>query len=261
MVLVKTTLTCEIGPVATRKRESVPDYDPRAFPPVAVTVDIVVLTLDCQQLSVLLIQRGEEPCRGKWALPGGFIRPSETLEEAAARELREETGVQAAGYLQQFGAYGDPKRDPRMRIVTVAYVAMLRKIGPIVAGSDAARAKVFPVDDLLRPRSPRLLAFDHRQILADGVRHARKTLASTSLATEFVGPEFTISELRTVYEATLGRRLDPGNFRRKVLATKGFVEPTGKRVTPTEAGGKPADVYRVKKPRTIVTLDPPLVSL
>lgn len=247
--------------MATRPRKSPPGYDPRAFPPVAVTVDVVVLTLERQKLSVLLIERGEEPYRGTWALPGGFIREDETLDAAAARELREETGVEVAGYLQQLGAYGDPDRDPRMRVVTVAYVAILRDVGPITAGTDAARAKLFPVDALLRPRPSRTLAFDHKRILADGVRHARQAIASTSLATELLGPEFTISELRAVYEAVLGRPLDPGNFRRKVLATKGFVVPTGKRVTPTEAGGKPADVYRITNAKMIVPLEPPIASV
>jgi 8-oxo-dGTP diphosphatase len=148
-----------------------------------------------------------------------------------------------------------------MRVVTVAYVAMLRDLGPIVAGTDAARARIFPVDALLRPRPARTLAFDHKRILADGVQHARKAVASTSLATELLGPEFTLSELRAVYEAVLGRSLDPGNFRRKVLATKGFVVPTGKRVIPTEAGGKPADVYRVKNTTRIVPLEPPIASV
>jgi 8-oxo-dGTP diphosphatase len=247
--------------MAPRSRKSPPGYDPHAFPPVAVTVDIVVLTLEHQKLSVLLIERGEKPYRGTWALPGGFIREDETLDAAAARELREETGVLAAGYLQQLGAYGDPNRDPRMRVVTVAYIAMLRDVGPIAASTDATRAKVFPVDALLRPRPSRTLAFDHKQILADAVHHARKAIASTSLATEFLGPEFTISELRAGYEAVLGRPLDPGNFRRKVLATKGLLVPTGKRVTPTEAGGKPAEVYRAKNAKMIIPLEPSLASM
>jgi 8-oxo-dGTP diphosphatase len=230
-------------------------YDPGAFPPVAVTVDVVVLTLSERKLQALLVERGAEPYRGAWALPGGFIHPDETLEQAAARELREETGVEAAAHLEQFGAYGDPGRDPRMRIVTVAYLAILRDVGTLVAGTDAARAELVPVQDVLAGEPSRTLAFDHRRILEDGIARAREKLASTSLATAFIGPEFTLSDLRSVYEAAWGVELDPGNFRRKVLSIEGFVEPTGRRVSASPVGGKPAETYTSDG---IVPLHPPL---
>ena len=225
-------------------RPSVPaGYDPDAFPRVAVTVDVVVLTLQ-ERLRVLLVERAAEPWRGVWALPGGFVRPDETLEEAAARELREETGVDASAHLEQIRAYGDPGRDPRMRVVTVSFLAVLPEIGAVTAGTDAARAELVPVDELLGRQPTRRLAFDHDVILADAVEHAREKLSTTSLATAFVGPEFTLGDLREVYEQAWGVDLDPANFRRKVLATENFVIPTGRRASSGPEGGKPAETYR-----------------
>lgn len=231
-------------------------YDPSAYPPFAVTVDIVVLTIVDRRLHVVLVRRRSDPFAGAWALPGGFVHIDEGLDEAAARELREETGVDAAAFLDQFRAYGDPGRDPRMRVVTIAYLAFLREVPPLVAGSDAADAQLVPVYDVLGAREQLPLAFDHRTILADGVAAARAKLESTSLAAALVGPEFTMSELRGVYEAAWGVSLDPANFRRKVLATEGFVEPTGSRRTPSRSGGKPAEVYRA--PTEVVALEHPL---
>jgi 8-oxo-dGTP diphosphatase len=237
----------------------VPDgYDPDVFPRVAVTVDVVVLTLRERRLHALLVERGAEPWRGAWALPGGFIQPAETLDEAAAREVREETGVDASAYLEQIGAYGDPGRDPRMRVVTIAYLAVLPKIDALHAGTDAARAELVPVDELLAQGPARRLAFDHELILADAVARARENLSSTSIATAFVGPEFTLGDLREVYEAAWGVDLDPGNFRRKVLSTEGFVAPTGRRVSSGPEGGKPAETYRsIGRARLHPPLQPP----
>ena len=218
-------------------------YDPASFPPFAVTVDVVILTLVDQRLSTLLIRRGGEPHQGAWALPGGFVLPDEGLLDAAKRELREETGVEAADHLEQLGAYGDPDRDPRMRVVTVAYLAVLRAVRNIAAGSDAAHAELIPVADILNRRKYKL-AFDHRRILEDAVDAVRTKLEHTALATAFVGPEFTLSELRNVYETTWGTELDPGNFRRKILSEEGLVEPTGRTKPPGHEGGKPAAVYK-----------------
>src|SRR2546421_12650610 len=126
--------------MATKSRNAgVPaGYDPSQFPAFAVTVDVVVLTMSEGMLHVLLVCRGEAPFEGMWAIPGGFKRPAETLDAAAKRELVEETGVDAASLLTQFGAYGDPERDPRMNVVTVAYLAVLRDVGAVVAGAGAA---------------------------------------------------------------------------------------------------------------------------
>jgi len=225
----------------------------KAYPSVAVTVDLVVLTVREGQLQALTIRRGEEPYLGQWALPGGFLHPDEDLEAAAARELREETGLSAEGFhLEQLGSYGAPGRDPRMRTVTVAYIALAADLPTPVAGTDAAEARWQPVGDLLA--HPELLAFDHAQILRDGVERARAKLEYTPLATAFCPSEFTVSELRQVYEVVWGLAIDPRNFHRKVTKTEGFLEPTEE--TTTRDGGRPARLYRVG---TVTNLHPPLL--
>lgn len=218
-----------------------PGYDPRAFPAFAVTVDVVILTLRDARLQVLLIRRGGAPFEGAWAIPGGFKRPTETLDQAAARELAEETGVHAAPLLRQLGAYGDPDRDPRMNVVTVAYLAVLRDVPPPVAGTDATEAALVPVTDILDDR--RSLAFDHGRIVRDAIDRVRLELEVSGLATEFVGDTFTLAELRTVYEAVWGVHLDAANFRRSV-ADEAWVVPTGHRTQPGPSGGRPAELYR-----------------
>lgn len=221
-------------------------YDPSAFPPFAVTVDIVVLTLVDDRLHLVLVERSGEPFAGAWALPGGFVLEHESLDQAADRELREETGVRAAEHLEQLGAYGAPDRDPRMRVVTVAYLAVLRRIEALRAGGDASDTALVPVADVLTSQR-RPLAFDHRQIVEDAVEALRTKLEHTSVATAFVGPEFTLSELRTVYEASWDTELDPGNFRRSMLRS-GLLEPTGATKAPGPGGGKPGEVYRTHEP-------------
>lgn len=217
-------------------------YDPSQYPAFAVTVDVVILTMSAGTLHVLLVRRGEDPFEGFWAVPGGFKRPSETLDEAAKRELREETGVDAASVLAQFGAYGDPGRDPRMNVVTVAYLAVLRDIGEIQAGTDAADAALTPVADVLNGKLR--LAFDHQLIVRDAIERVRVELEATGIATAFVGQTFTMAELRSVYEAIWGVQLDAANFRRSILAEEGWVVPTGRRARPGSSGGRPAELYR-----------------
>src|ERR687896_1686551 len=153
--------------MATRTRRSnvPPGYDASQFPAFAVTVDVVILTMSEGVLHALLVRRGQEPFQGMWAIPGGFKRPEETLDEAARRELAEETGVDVASLLTQFGAYGDPGRDPRMNVVTVAYLAVLRDVGAIVAGTDAADAALVPVSDGLTEKLE--LGWDHLRIIPD----------------------------------------------------------------------------------------------
>ena len=177
-----------------------------------------------------------------WAIPGGFKRPTETLEGAAKRELSEETGVDAASLLAQFGAYGDPERDPRMNVVTVGYLAVLRDVGAVVAGTDAAEAALVPVSDVLHERLD--LAFDHLRIVRDAIERVRIELEVTGIATAFVGATFTLAELRAVYEAIWGVQLDAANFRRSVFAEDGWVIPTGRRAQPGPAGGRPPELYR-----------------
>jgi 8-oxo-dGTP diphosphatase len=230
--------------MATKTRDpGVPaDYDPSRFPAFAVTVDVVIMTMSEGTLHVLLVRRGEAPFQGMWAIPGGFKRPTETLDQAANRELAEETGVEAASLLTQFGAYGDPGRDPRMNVVTVGYLAVRRDVGPIAAGTDASAAALVPVSHVLTGRID--LAFDHRRIVRDAVERVRVELEVTGIATAFVGATFTLAELRAVYEAVWDVQLDAANFRRSVVADDGWVIPTGRRARPGPAGGRPPELYR-----------------
>jgi len=207
-----------------------------------VTVDVVILTMSDSRLHVLLVRRGVAPFRGMWAIPGGFKGPSETLDEAAKRQLREETGVDSARLLTQFGAYGDPGRDPRMNVVTVAYLAVLREVAGIVAGTDSAAASLIPVSELLNGKIE--LAFDHERLVRDAMERVRVDLELTGVATEFVGPTFTLAELRAVYEAIWGVQLDAANFRRSIVAEDHWVIPTGRRAQPGLNGGKPAELFR-----------------
>ena len=229
----------------TRSDSAPQNYDPSDFPAFAVTVDVVILTMSEGLLQALLVCRGEAPFEGMWAIPGGFKRPDETLDAAARRELREETGVDAASLLTQFGAYGDPERDPRMNVVTVAYLAVLREVREVAGGSDAAAAALLPVSDLLNGKIE--LAFDHLRILRDAIERVRVELEVTGIATAFVGPTFTLAELRAVYEAVWDVQLDAANFRRSVVAEEGWVVPTGRRAKPGAAGGRPAELYRPGK--------------
>ena len=227
-------------------------YDPQDYPPVAVTVDLVVLTIRDDTLQVLLVRRGEEPFAGALALPGGFIRPDETLSQAAARELTEETRLTlGAAHLEQLASYGDPGRDPRMRVVTVAYLALAPEMPLPQAGTDAADARWVTAADVLDGDA---LAFDHQRILADGVERARAKLEYTPLAAAFCPPEFTIAQLRRVYEIVWGTSLDPRNFHRKVTGTPGFVIPAGAATAGDR--GRPAQLYRAGPAQQ---LHPPLL--
>jgi 8-oxo-dGTP diphosphatase len=229
-------------------------YDPQTYPPAAVTVDLVVLTVREGSLTVLAIRRGEQPFKGRLALPGGFVRPDERLDQAATRELAEETSLAADSvHLEQLASYGDPGRDPRMRVVTVAYLALAPGLPPPRAGTDAAEACWTPVDVLLQA-GPTALAFDHRQILADGVERARAKLEYTPLAAAFCPRLFTIAQLRRVYEIVWGTALDPRNFHRKATGTPGFLVPVGSATTGQR--GRPARLY-AKGPAT--SLYPPML--
>ncbi|MFI5886422.1 NUDIX hydrolase [Streptomyces sp. NPDC051554] len=229
-----------------------PGYDKYAFEPFAVTADLAVLTIRAGALHVLLVERGQEPYAGHWALPGGFVAPDESAETAARRELAEETGLSDVSglHLEQLRTYSEPDRDPRMRVVTVAFAALLPDPPEPRAGSDAAQARWLPYDAL----GP--LAFDHDRILADAHERVGAKLEYSSLATAFCSPEFTLGELQQVYEAVWGSELDRPNFRRKVLATPGFVEPVLGGAKLTGGRGKPAALYRAG---TATALYPPLL--
>ena len=221
------------------------------YPPFAVTVDIALLTIRAGELCALVVRRGEAPYRGRWALPGGFVRPDEDIEAAALRELREETGLSHGFHVEQLRTYGAPRRDPRMRTVTVAHLALAPDLTNPVAGTDAAEAEWRAVDTLLAARPG--LAFDHRQILGDALERARAKLEYTPLGAAFCPEEFTVGELRRVYETVWGTAVDPRNFHRKVSKTPGFLVPTGE--TTTRDGGRPAQLFRRG---SLEVLSPPL---
>ena len=229
-------------------------YDPYAFVPFAVTVDLAVFTVREGRLNVLLVERGEAPYKGHWALPGGFVLPRESAGQAARRELAEETGLAPdavrAFHLEQLRTYTDPDRDPRMRVVSIAYAALVPDLPEPHGGGDAARAQWWEVQDL----GP--LAFDHDRILADAHDRIGAKLEYTCLATEFCPAEFTLGELQRVYETVWGVELDRPNFRRKVLTTTGFVQAVDGPPRRTGGRGKPAALYRAG---TATALHPPLL--
>jgi len=201
-------------------------------------VDVVVFTVeraaDGMRLKVLLVERGGEPYRGSWALPGGFVHEHEDLPHAAERELHEETGLTGV-YIEQVAAVGTPGRDPRGHTVTVVYVALVpADRHPLHAAGDAAAARWFEVGQL----PP--LAFDHGRLLDAAHDHLRRRLGETPAAFELLPGAFTLSELQSLCEVILGRRLDRRNFRRK-LRDGGFVAPAkGRR----EGRHRPAQLYR-----------------
>jgi 8-oxo-dGTP diphosphatase len=218
-----------------------------AHPRPAVTVDVVLFSIRGGELTVLMIRRGGPPFKGQWALPGGFVEENESLEHAASRELREETGVDQTA-LEQLGAFGDPGRDPRGHTVSVAFYAFLVVPTRPVAADDAADAQWVSVSSLARAR----VAFDHARIIALALERLRgelafgekETLARKAL--ELVPPRFTLSELQHVHEAVLGRQLDKRNFRAKLLL-RNLVEP----VASAHRTGRhrPAQLYRWRPSR------------
>lgn len=215
---------------------------------VFVTVDVVVLTIRDDQLQVLLVERGIEPFRGRLALPGGFIRDDEDAEPAARRELAEETSLDGAGlYLEQLRTYAAPHRDPRGRVVTIAYLAIAPNLPVPLGGSDARAARWQPVSSVLSGAVE--LAFDHLEIVEHAVDRARSKLEYTTLATAFCPEVFTMTELRRVYEVVWGVSIDARNFHRKVTNADDFLEPTGeRRVLET---GRPAALYRRGAAKTL----------
>ncbi|WP_026423380.1 NUDIX hydrolase [Actinokineospora inagensis] len=208
---------------------------------VHLTADLVILTITGGALRVLLVRRANEPHQGMLALPGGFLRGRETVEETAARELLEETGLDAETFhLEQVGVYSAPDRDSRGRVVTCAFLAIAPRLPIPSAGSDAAAAGWVEVTEAMSPEVT--LAFDHDHILADAVEQARLRLENTTIATAFCAPLFTIADLREVYEAVWGIELDRPNFHRKVTDAEGFVISTDEKRHPKN--GRPATLYR-----------------
>ncbi|WP_280495717.1 NUDIX hydrolase [Nocardia farcinica] len=211
-------------------------------PEVAIAVDLAILTVREDALQILLVERGIPPWQGFLALPGGFLdNDREDLDAAAERELAEETGLDLdRAHLEQLKTYGSPNRDPRRRVVTVCYLALVPDLPAPEAGGDAHSATWMPVERVLNERTE--LAFDHGRIVADAVERARSKLEYTTLATRFCRPEFTVAELRRVYEIVWGKPLDQRNFHRKITGTDGALIPTGAQTT--RNGGRPAALYR-----------------
>ena len=228
----------------------VKSYDPSLFPPNAVTADVVLLTIRSGRLAVLLVERDKPPQQGSWALPSGHLDPQESITETALRELSEKTGLSAEPvHLEQLHTYSTPGRDARdqkMRVTSVAYLAFMPDPGTPRAGAGARSARFWAVDDLpefnssVESSEGPMLAFDHSEMLSDGLERAAAKLEYTTLATAVLDDKFTISDLRHVYEAVWRSQIDPANFSRKVKATPGFIEPTGgKRAT----GRAPAGLF------------------
>jgi len=213
-------------------------YTPANAERPAVTVDVVIFSLRDSDLKVLLIRRAAPPFKGKWAIPGGYVHPDEALDEAAQRELEEETGLPDV-YLEQLYTFGAPKRDPRGRVITVAYFALVSDDVTVRAGDDAAEAAWHSVYDLPD------LAFDHDEILSYALQRLRYKLEYTAVGFELPPNEFTLTELQTAYEIVLGEKLDKRNFRRRILEA-GILAETSK-YREGEGQGRPAQLYRYKK--------------
>ncbi|MEW8411595.1 MAG: NUDIX domain-containing protein [Candidatus Thiodiazotropha sp.] len=212
------------------------------YPHPAVTTDVVLFAIRQQTLSVLLIQRANDPFQGMWALPGGFLEIDEDLKSCAKRELMEETGIEAV-YLEQLYTFGNPQRDPRERIISVTYFALSQSdsLSP-KASSDAAQAAWFPIDELPA------LAFDHSEIIQLARRRLLSKLSYSTIAFQMLPGRFTLSQLQSVYEILLDENLDKRNFRKGMLA-RNIIEETGE--YSRSGNHRPAKIYRVVNPSRV----------
>ena len=202
------------------------------YPRAAMTTDAVIFGFDGKSLQILLIQRGIEPFKGTWALPGGFLRMDETIEECAKRELFEETGLRQP-YMEQFGIFSDVNRDPRGRIITSAFYALVR-IADVKGGDDAVDAKWFPVTEIPT------LAFDHDRIVRVAQQKLREDIHFRPVGFELMTEQFTIPQIQRLYESILGIRFERRNFAKKILAT-GILDPVGKKAE--VRGHRPPELY------------------
>lgn len=203
---------------------------------VLLTTDIVLFTIQQERLKVLLVRRASEPYKSFWALPGGFVQEGESLPDCARRELLEETSVDEA-YLEQLFTFGDPDRDPRGRVVTVAYFALVRSDNLVLAAdTDADAAAWFPTDELPD------LAFDHAEILSVARERLSAKVEYSTIAFQFLPEEFTLSQAQSVHEAVLGQSLDKRNFR-TALKSRGLVKGTGRKLR--DGPHRPAELFRL----------------
>lgn len=237
---------------SAEEKQFLEKYRPKDYPRPSVAVDLVIFTIIDAQLRVLVVKRQEHPFKGDWALPGGFVRVGESskeqgedLDAAARRELQEETGLDPDRvHIEQLFTFGRSNRDPRMRVISVAYFALVRPdLAPFVkAGGDVSHAEWLPVEALKKTD----LGFDHREIIETALTRVRGKLEYSGIAFDLVPLTFTIPELRHVYSIVLDKEMDPGNFRRKFnrMLEDGLIEQApGKRIT----ASKPATVYRFKR--------------
>ncbi len=194
----------------------------------AVTTDCVIFTYEDRQLKVLLVRRGGEPFKGYWAFPGGFLQLNETARNGALRELREETGLKTTA-IGELGVFSDPGRDPRERVITIAYYALV-KPSEVIGGDDADEAAWFPADALPE------LAFDHRKIFDAAMERLRRDIHFEPIGFDLLDENFTIPDLQRLYEAILGVRFDRRNFQRKILSS-GILEEA----EPVDAAEKEAE--------------------
>jgi 8-oxo-dGTP diphosphatase len=238
------------------ERQFLADYDPAHFERPSLAVDVVLVGIRSEALATILVRRTEHPQRGRWALPGGFLRMTESLDACAARVLREKAGVGGV-YLEQLYTFGAPKRDPRTRIVSVAYYALVPPATfATVTREDVAHARIevaWPgetggratlIDDGGRTLS---LAFDHATMVGTAVKRIRGKLDYAPIGYELLPPEFSLLDLQRIHEIALGRPLNKDSFRRRMLAS-GQLAPAG-RVRDTEAH-RPAALYRFEPAST-----------
>lgn len=235
------------------EREFLAAYDPTEFDRPSMAVDVAILTVIEGHLEVALVERGEHPEKGHWALPGGFVQMDESLDRAATRVLAEKSGLTDV-YLEQLYTFGEPTRDPRTRVVSVAYYALVDH-ARLATGADASltfgRIDVpwegetgGPVEARSQQAQEMPLAFDHADILGMAVKRIRGKLDYTPIGFQLLSETFTLRRLQDVHETILGRTLNKDSFRRRMLAS-GLLEATGERES--EVGHRPAELYRFTK--------------
>lgn len=218
-------------------------YDVTKFDRPSVSVDVLVLTIENNELKILLIKRGEEPFEGQWALPGGFVKIDESLEKAALRELGQETGVKNV-YLEQLYTFGDPKRDPRTRVITVSYFALVNSDNfELKASTDAVEVQWFSTERLPK------LAFDHQKIVDYALNRLKAKVEYSNIVYGLLPEKFRLSELQKVYEIILNKKMDKRNFRKWILSLK-LLEATGQK--DADGAHRPAELYRFKKREPIL---------
>jgi 8-oxo-dGTP diphosphatase len=238
--------------ISDEERKFLAEYDVSRFERMSVTVDVALLTADRGALKAMLIQRPEHPFRGHWSLPGGFVRLDESLDEAATRVMAAKAGAENV-FLEQLYTFGEPNRDPRTRVITVAYYALIdrQQLAREWQGTDDVQLAVLrvpwkgerggPVEALNEQGQLLPLAFDHSEILGLVVKRLRGKLAYAPLGFELLPPRFTLRDLQGIHETILGRRLNKDSFRRRMLAS-GLIAATGKRED--DVGHRPAELYR-----------------